>query len=319
MNDFLSQLISHQFESTTALRPRPTSLFESSLVAGARPQSGSIFKEGNLEQAEFDEQATFTAVEDAKRQGKDDELDQLTAALQQIRRQLSDTMAEYGPESVAQRNAEASRNSRDSQQIAEPPIFPPLETKLAMIRQVTPLITLNSETSAVNRSQSVFAAENSNSTHPVHNRRSHTATIEPVVVLDSGESEERPAVTPRIPNSQPVMPAHPVDGIQSMDSGQQTGRRSAPPAQRTGNTEETFADKNGETAPKKISRSKELKPIQFPEDHGMSIPQQTVQVTIGRVEIRATPAAGKSKPQAAAKPAALSLDEYLSKRNGERR
>ncbi|HRJ53110.1 MAG TPA: hypothetical protein PLE99_10095 [Candidatus Thiothrix moscowensis] len=46
-------------------------------------------------------------------------------------------------------------------------------------------------------------------------------------------------------------------------------------------------------------------------------PEPVINVTIGRIEIRATVATSKQKPQAAARPPVMGLDEYLRQRGGK--
>ena len=58
----------------------------------------------------------------------------------------------------------------------------------------------------------------------------------------------------------------------------------------------------------------------FDEKRGEAPPQPTIQVTIGRIEVRATPApTRKPANNAATSTGALSLDDYLSQRAGGRR
>lgn len=69
-------------------------------------------------------------------------------------------------------------------------------------------------------------------------------------------------------------------------------------------------------APEPIMQSTLRQPAQITEP---SAPAPSIQVSIGRIEIRANPASGSalSKPQAS-KSATLSLDDYLKQRKGDR-
>jgi hypothetical protein len=61
-------------------------------------------------------------------------------------------------------------------------------------------------------------------------------------------------------------------------------------------------------------------PASLPEVPQAPAPAPTIHVTIGRIEVRATAPQGAAAPaRRASAPAVLTLDEYLRRRDGERR
>ena len=109
--------------------------------------------------------------------------------------------------------------------------------------------------------------------------------IKAVTPLDSGEKNEK---TDEMPHSAPVKPAN-----IAVRSAQSTIE--SLPVKQAGNQHIPFAQSDANTTP-----------------------APTIQVTIGRIEIRATQTAEKSTAKPRAASTAMSLDDYLSRRNGGR-
>lgn len=109
--------------------------------------------------------------------------------------------------------------------------------------------------------------------------------IKAVTSLDSGEKNEKAG---EISHSVPVKPAN-----IAVRSAQSTIE--SLPVKQAGNQHIPFAQSDTETTP-----------------------APTIQVTIGRIEIRATQTAEKSTAKPRAASTAMSLDDYLSRRNGGR-